>query len=344
MLIDGIHVPLTAPFTRSGEIFLSKLAANVRRYSLSPVAGLIAFSPLAEATALSDAEILDCWQTIRDAAAPEKVLTANISHDSLQQTLKAAERAFDAGFDCALVGPPSTWRMLSPGTLLAYVLSIADKSPLPLLWSEERIDVGRHTLHLTRELARHPNVVGVLDRDLTSESLSDIRAATAGAQYESTVTTTFRPVTRRMLAAQQNSELLSTDNLIAGTSTTLAPPALKMRTRKHGFAVLHAGAASQMLPLLQAGANGVASRLAASAPQASYEPYAAFTDGDPALSALKAARLQPGDEVLEELGPAAVKHAADLNGYYGGPPRLPVHPLTAEERARVETAFRDLRS
>jgi dihydrodipicolinate synthase/N-acetylneuraminate lyase len=38
-----------------------------------------------------------------------------------------------------------------------------------------------------------------------------------------------------------------------------------------------------------------------------------------------------------------VKYASDLNGYYGGSPRLPLLPLTAAERDEVEHALHNLR-
>jgi 4-hydroxy-2-oxoglutarate aldolase len=33
----------------------------------------------------------------------------------------------------------------------------------------------------------------------------------------------------------------------------------------------------------------------------------------------------------------------DLNGYYGGPPRLPFVPVSADARREIEDAFRDLK-
>jgi 4-hydroxy-2-oxoglutarate aldolase len=39
-------------------------------------------------------------------------------------------------------------------------------------------------------------------------------------------------------------------------------------------------------------------------------------------------------------GIAAVKYAMDLAGYYGGLPRLPLLPLSEEDRARVNEALR----
>jgi 4-hydroxy-2-oxoglutarate aldolase len=34
----------------------------------------------------------------------------------------------------------------------------------------------------------------------------------------------------------------------------------------------------------------------------------------------------------------------DLNGYYGGPPRLPLLPLSPAVKAEVEELFRDMKA
>jgi hypothetical protein len=39
-----------------------------------------------------------------------------------------------------------------------------------------------------------------------------------------------------------------------------------------------------------------------------------------------------------------VKYACDLNGYFGGAPRLPRVGLPAQDRARVEAALREVRN
>ena len=50
-------------------------------------------------------------------------------------------------------------------------------------------------------------------------------------------------------------------------------------------------------------------------------------------------RLAAGAAVIAKYGPAALKVAMDLNGYYGGPPRLPLTVLAPEARDEVERAF-----
>ena len=53
----------------------------------------------------------------------------------------------------------------------------------------------------------------------------------------------------------------------------------------------------------------------------------------------KAARRVAGG-----LGIAGIKYACELNGYYGGSPRLPLLPLTADEKAEVEVLMGPMRS
>jgi dihydrodipicolinate synthase/N-acetylneuraminate lyase len=41
---------------------------------------------------------------------------------------------------------------------------------------------------------------------------------------------------------------------------------------------------------------------------------------------------------------SGVKYAMDLNGYYGGNPRLPILPLTAEQKAEVEQLMANIKN
>ena len=198
-------------------------------------------------------------------------------------------------------------------------------------------------------LAGHPNVIGLMDAGLTVERLGAVRAATADVKREVTVTTVFAAVTGRMLEVSREGEatFVAADALSSGgASVAVAPPkpALKTRTKTVGFQVVAAGGASASVDLLEAGVQGVVPELAACAPQGCHEVWAAFKDGDPQLARLKAERLREADAVVSELEVAGVKYACDLNGYFGGAPRLPRVGLTAEEKARVERAFREVRN
>jgi hypothetical protein len=44
------------------------------------------------------------------------------------------------------------------------------------------------------------------------------------------------------------------------------------------------------------------------------------------------------------LGIPGIKYGMDLNGYYGGPARLPFLPLTADVKLEVERLLGDIRN
>jgi dihydrodipicolinate synthase/N-acetylneuraminate lyase len=100
-----------------------------------------------------------------------------------------------------------------------------------------------------------------------------------------------------------------------------------------------------MLEALRGGAMGAMPAFSASAPQACYEVLAAWKDGDAGLAKEKQLRLQSlAKRVEEKLGVAGIKFGCDLNGYFGGRPRLPLLPLTGEERAEIESLMQGLRN
>ena len=52
---------------------------------------------------------------------------------------------------------------------------------------------------------------------------------------------------------------------------------------------------------------------------------------------------RPAALVTTKYGIPGLKYAMDLNGYYGGPPRLPLTTLTPEAKGEIELAFHDLK-
>jgi dihydrodipicolinate synthase/N-acetylneuraminate lyase len=342
MLIDGIHIPLTTPFTRHGALYLRKLAYNVGRYSLTPASGLVALT--GEGAALSDEDTVAALQTIGKAAGPEKVLIASIARDSVRQTLAVATSASEAGFDAVLLSAPPQARHLAPSELAVFFNAVADACPLPvMLFSDASFSIP---LPLLAELSRHGNVLGLYAAALTPSLYREIAAATAGAQQEAIVTAIFAPVTRRMLAAAGAGHLVSAASLAGGTATLVSPAqtALKTRTKKLPFQIMAAGDSTALLELLASGVAGAMPSLSPCAPQACYEVYAAFKDGDPALSAEKQQRLAEADTLIRHLGIAAVKFGCDLNGYFGGSVRLPRLPLDATHASAVDRTLSTLKS
>jgi 4-hydroxy-2-oxoglutarate aldolase len=166
----------------------------------------------------------------------------------------------------------------------------------------------------------------------------------ARVKREVAVTAVFAAVTGRMRVRDDGAAggLIAADTLTGGGAALAVAPA-KTRTKVVGFQVL-AGDTKGMLEGLQAGAVGAMPAFAASAPQACYEVLAAWKDGDEALAEEKQARLRSvAESVEEEFGVAGIKFGCDLNGYFGGRPRLPLLPLMAEEQAKIETLMQGMR-
>lgn len=354
MLLDGVHVPLTVPFYADGECYLKKLEHNVRRYCLGPISGLLALSPGTEADGLSDEDQRSVLRTVAEAATAEKVLLAGIGRDSVREAVALMRFAADAGFDVALLAAPNRWPRLHgeqslTGELALFFQAVADQSPLPLvLWSDAAPPSVQLSVDLLALLAGHGNVLGVYDSDLSVQRFTLLRERTVSVRREVTVTPVFAPVTGRMLKqkASTESSFVPADQL-AGGSVTLAisppTPALRTRVRQVSFQVMSAGSVRATTELLAEGVPGCMPTVAACAPQACHEVYAAFKDGNGGLANEKEERLWEADRVLAELGPAGLKYACDLNGFYGGRARLPHLALRAEERTRVEAVMKSVR-
>jgi 4-hydroxy-2-oxoglutarate aldolase len=109
------------------------------------------------------------------------------------------------------------------------------------------------------------------------------------------------------------------------------------------FGVL-SGTESQVLDSLKDGANGAALAFASAAPYATIAIWEAFRTREEEAGIDWQQRItHPGILVTDLYGVPGLKHAMDLNGYYGGPPRLPFSPISAAAREEIESAFADLK-
>ena len=109
-----------------------------------------------------------------------------------------------------------------------------------------------------------------------------------------------------------------------------------------GFQVL-VGSAPTLWPSLQAGAVGAVLAFANASPYATITIWEAHRTRETEAGwdwqgrIARAARL-----VTVKYGIPGLKYAMDLNGYYGGIPRLPLVPVGPEARKEIEEAFEGL--
>ena len=380
MLLSGIFPPITTPFYPDGEPYYKKLEVNVERYSRTPVAGIVVLGSTGEAILLSDQERRDVLKTALAAAAPHKVMIAGTGIESAHETLRLTEYAAELGYDAAMVRTPHYYkRQTLPANLLAFYRTVADRSALPIIIYNFPQATGYDIpAEVVIELASHPNIVAIKE---SSGNLDKVKTMVEGTRNvnlkrQATVTETFEAVTPRMLKAaaaeseKESGELVSVASLAGPARSAGASPAfeqasppvhnaiatkpsssavtvvgkLKTRQKEVGFQVM-VGAAHQLEPSLGLGAVGAILALACPAPTACYEIYAALKDGDNALAREKQGRIKlAAHRVVGELGIPGVKYAMDLNGYYGGPSRLPFLPLSGEQKAEIEKLMAGIKS
>ncbi len=342
MLLEGIFPAITTPFYPDGRVYARKLEHNVERYGRGPSAGLMVLGSTGEAVLLDDHDARETLRVAAEAAPADKVLLAGVGHGSALATLRMAEWAAGVGYDAALVRTPNYYApQMTPLAMLTFYRAVADRSPIPVvLYSIPKFTNYELPAELVAELAEHPNVLGLKDSSGSVERIAAVAEAVKNAPKRTvTVTPTFAAVTGRMLAAPEPGGLVN----IGGVAAPPAP-ALKTRTREVGFQIL-CGSAEKLLPSLEAGAVGGVLAMAACAPQACHEVYIAWKERDQPLAEEKQTRIVEASQLVAgRLGIAGIKHACDLNGFYGGRPRLPLLPLTGEEERAVAAAMRELRN
>ncbi len=375
MLLSGIFPPISTPFYPDGEVYYKKIESNVERYSRTPVAGIVVLGSTGEAILLSDQERRDVLKTALAAAAPNKVMIAGTGIESAHETLRLTEYAAELGYDAAMVRTPHYYKkQMLPANLLAFYRTVADRSALPIIIYNFPQATGYDIpAEIVIELSSHPKIVAIKE---SSGNLDKVKAMVEGTRHvkrQVTVTETFEAVTPRMLKAavaeseKQSRELVSVASL-AGSADAgerrASPPVhggdgsatkpsssavnvvgkLKTRQKEVGLQVM-VGAAHQLEPSLGLGAVGAILAFACPAPMACYEIYAALKEGDTALAREKQERVKLASlRVVGELGIPGVKYSMDVNGYFGGPSRLPFLPLSGEQKAEIEKLMEGIKS
>ncbi len=360
MLLHGIFPPITTPFYPDGNVYFKKLESNVERYSRTPCAGVVVLGSTGEAILLSDQERRDVLKSAREAAAPHKVLIAGTGIESAIETLRLTEYAAELGYDIAMVRTPHYYKkQMTAASILAFYRTVADRSPLPVIIYNFPQATGYDIpAELVIELAEHPNLIGIKESSGDVEKVRKMVDGTRHVQRSVTVTETFEAVTPRMLAAAaagstgDGGELVQV-GMLAGSGSSLGKPSsaavtvvgkMKTRQKETGFQVL-VGAAQRLHPSLDVGAVGAILAFACLAPTSCYEIYAAWKEGDAELARLKQERIAvAAQRVVGDLGIPGVKYGMDFNGYFGGPARLPLLPLTGEAKNEIEQLLADIRN
>jgi 4-hydroxy-2-oxoglutarate aldolase len=117
-----------------------------------------------------------------------------------------------------------------------------------------------------------------------------------------------------------------------------------LRIVKPGFQVL-TGAGVSIWDALRIGASGAILAIANALPYACVTIWEAFRTREYEAAEDWQKRITPAAKsIATQHGIGGLKYAMDLNGYYGGIPRLPFLPPSEKAKAEIEEVFAGLRS
>jgi 4-hydroxy-2-oxoglutarate aldolase len=191
MMVRGIFPALTTPFQADESVHVSALKENIQRYNKTGVAGYVVLGSTGESVMLSRDEADSIFVTVRDAAAPEKLLIAGTGAESTGETIVRTKRAAQLGYPVALVKTPYYYKpVYRAETYIQHYRAVADASPVPiLLYSVPQFTgITLETPEILK-LAEHPNIIGIKDSsghiqrvgEMVAGARSDFRVLTGGS-------------------------------------------------------------------------------------------------------------------------------------------------------------------
>ena len=158
-------LPVTTPFSQSGEVDLRALEANLDKWSQTLITGYVFLGSTGERVHLDESEYLRIIESARSSVSNDLAFIAGAGQQSTVGTIKEIARAAAAGADAVLVITPHFYRSaITQEALVDYYRSVADAAPVPvLLYSMPALTGIKIEPETIARLSEHPNSVGVKD-------------------------------------------------------------------------------------------------------------------------------------------------------------------------------------
>jgi 4-hydroxy-2-oxoglutarate aldolase len=164
--LSGIFAPVTTPFDSKGEVAYDKLIDNMKFYAKSSLKGYLALGSNGENKSLTNSEKEKVLSTIAKNKGAGQTVMAGCIFESTKETIEFAKIAESNGADYITLLPPSYFKKeMTDPVLLKYFSDIADSVKKPCLVYNAPQFCGGTVLsvNLIKDLAKHPNIVGVKD-------------------------------------------------------------------------------------------------------------------------------------------------------------------------------------
>jgi len=164
--LKGILAPTTTPFEAGeGQLAIRAFADNIRAHLSAGCSGIVVAGSTGEAALLDEDERRRLLTAARDVVPADRWLIAGVGAESTRLTIRRAADASSLGADAVLVvGPHYYPDSSTPAALLAHYSAVADASRAPVvLYSIPKYMHYALPPAVVRELAQHPNIIGIKD-------------------------------------------------------------------------------------------------------------------------------------------------------------------------------------
>ena len=180
MKLQGIFPAIATPFDTKGELYKIKVQHNIERWNRTVLSGYVVCGSTGESALLGGEEKLQMFEWAAQHAAPEKVLIAGTSADSVHECVHMTNRAAELGYKAALILPANYYKSIfnKPESQKLFFRAVADQAKIPVILYHfpqvSGIDMSPETV---AELAMHPNIIGMKDSSGNLEGTKKFLAA-----------------------------------------------------------------------------------------------------------------------------------------------------------------------
>lgn len=163
--LAGVYPPIATPFDERGQLDAAAMAFNIAKWEQTGLHGYCVAGSNGESVLLTDEEVCQAVQLVRQAAAPDKLVIAGTGRESTAATIRLSQAVAEAGANAALVMTPSFYGgEMGPSAMLRHYEAVAEASPIPVMVYNvpkfTNLNIAPATV---AQLAAHPNIVGIKD-------------------------------------------------------------------------------------------------------------------------------------------------------------------------------------
>ncbi|XP_035674341.1 4-hydroxy-2-oxoglutarate aldolase, mitochondrial-like [Branchiostoma floridae] len=163
--LSGVFPPLPTPFDQDEKVNHEHLRNNVAKWNEIDFRGYVVQGSNGEYTYLSDEERVELVRTVKQAAAPGKLIIAGSGCESTQATMAMTQKMADAGADVAMVITPFYFKGRMTNQAFKYHYEkVASASPIPVILYSVPANTGVDLpADVVAALSQHPNIIGIKD-------------------------------------------------------------------------------------------------------------------------------------------------------------------------------------